>query len=298
MVVLWVAGRLKGFGILRCTLKVGVLGSSDFESERLPIHLKEYPAWFQALCVDAGFDVDKDLMKEDRSDRTGSYHLLGVMQVTPHGAEFYQGVAHKYRSQESALLQEMYHNPADSMAFKVLDAMALQAPIPVETFEVLQIKNRLSMITVASAVGSQAACTTTKNRNKQQTNNEKRRKPFNRISPVLEDQLFMPVLASDADLTMENGQHLTDVLSAWGHQDGTTCMAQLLPHVIGPLVVKGFFESTLMFGRSHRISTLFPEDVPSQQWLAAAQPVHIKATITMQLKKATCIMNRGGSDPD
>ena len=97
----------------------------------------------------------------------------------------------------------------------------------------------------------------------------------------LSDQIFRPVIASDAELTTTDGRTVAQVMQAWGkigtHHD---LLAHMVPFPVAPLLARGGFGHTLMLGRSAKKWRLFEGiDFPPSNWLASAEPVHIKVSV-------------------
>jgi hypothetical protein len=137
----------------------------------------------------------------------------------------------------------MFRQPMDSILFKVIEAMPLQAPI---------VFTHVKPSTGHASHGIRA------------------------YKHFLRQQVFYPLIPGDADLTMASGDHADRVLAEWGCPHGCQdLLAQMQPNPIGSLLVTDAFSHTLVLARIPLVGRIFPGlDVPPTQWLDATKPLH------------------------
>ena len=98
------------------------------------------------------------------------------------------------------------------------------------------------------------------------------------IGPDLDKQLFYPVLPDHYSTVLGDGTLLADKLREWRCEAAEDrLLAQLMPDPIASLMVKGYFNTTLVLARAPLLAELFPGDVPSKEWVEASKPLHMQA---------------------
>ena len=148
--------------------------------------VEDLPGWLASRMRDG------DVSLPDR-DRHCRVVLEGIARLTPRGVQVHQGPMTDW-DDEGRLLLQMYLTPMDACKIKVLDAMRLKDPIAITHREELDKKKLRNTLKIRKVSG------TTKS----------------------SGDIWVPVLPSNADFTLENNRSVQDQIASWRAQGDQT----------------------------------------------------------------------------
>ena len=152
----------------------------------------DLPGWLASRMRDGGVELPSSTSTGGSS--TARVVLEGVAQLTARGIQTHQGPTTDWDS-EGRLLLQMYNAPMDACKIKVLDAFRLKNPIPITHREQHDRKNI---------------------RNNRDTDIPGSRAGTKKVE--MKHDIWIPILPSNADLTLENNRSVQDQMARWRAQ--------------------------------------------------------------------------------